>query len=65
MHPPMVVVQATLDMRAWVRRRRDKGEEPNADDVWSKIRKDHPKFTAEDKEYVFNYCDVRPKKRRA
>lgn len=49
--------------RAYIQRRRDKGFEPNADQIWQYIRSAWPGLTEAQQEEIFQACD-KPIKRR-
>lgn len=46
-------------LRAWVKRRRDKGLEPNADAIWEHIKKTWPQLSETDAEAVFQASEPR------
>ncbi len=50
--------------RAYVQRRRDKGIEPTADQIWTYIRSSWPGLNEEEHEAIFQACD-KPIRRRA
>lgn len=53
-------------MRTWVRTRRARGTEPNADSIWEHIRRTWPTLKDEDSETLFQGLGVvRAVKRRA
>lgn len=47
----------TNTTRAFVQRRRDKGIEPTADEIWQKIRSAWPGLNAEEQEAIFQACN--------
>ena len=44
-------------IRAWIQRRRDKGQEPNADDIWNRIHRNWPTLSNERAEAIFQAAD--------
>jgi hypothetical protein len=40
-------------MKMWVKRRRDKGIEPNADAIWARIKENWPYMLQEEWEEIF------------
>ncbi len=47
----------TQTTRAYIRRKRSKGLEPSADEIWALINRSWPGLSDEDKEKVFQACE--------
>ena len=45
--------RAIANHKAWAKRRRDKGIEPTADDIWNSIKAKHPTLPEARQEAVF------------
>lgn len=45
-------------MRAWVKRRQDKGVWPNADEIWNHINKSWPMLPEDQREWIFQSATV-------
>jgi hypothetical protein len=41
-------------MKMWVKRRRDRGMEPNADAIWARIKENWPYMLQEELEEIFH-----------
>lgn len=46
-------------VRAWLKRQRTIGKEPNADETWTWINTHWPTYSARSREYIFQACEVR------
>jgi hypothetical protein len=46
-------------VRAWLKRKRATGEEPNADATWDYITQHWPTLSVRAREYIFQACEVR------
>lgn len=48
------VQQRSNSLAAWIRRRRNIGQEPNADEIWGRLLHNWPDATPEEQEAIFN-----------
>lgn len=44
-------------IKAWIKRRRARGEEPTADEIYAHIKKNWPTLSAVARETIFQECD--------
>ena len=65
MTPSLPVVNAALEVRAWVRHvTHMRSAPPTADDLWTRIRARHPRLSDRDKTYVYEQAEPAMRKAR-